>query len=152
MQKFILLLTLTLVENPVSKPKQLTQEDIKNEIRETEISRLNALLNLELSLANKLHADHFELITPYGAQLNKEQYLGAIESRDLNYQKWEPCSEIEVVLYSDNAAVIRYQSTLEIVAFGQSIPALKYWHTDTYEKNSDGQWQVVWSHATQIQQ
>jgi len=26
----------------------------------------------------------------------------------------------------------------------------RYWHTDLYERR-DGQWQVVWSHATEIQ-
>ena len=47
-------------------------------------------------------------------------------------------------------AVIRYQSRLEIIVGGNKAPLKRYWHTDTYEKQS-GRWQVVWSQATEIQ-
>ena len=55
---------------------------------------------------------------------------------------------IQVRLYGD-AAVIRYQSELEIVVGGERVPRGRYWHTDSYEKR-DGQWQIVWSQATAI--
>ena len=100
-----------------------------------------------MEVARQLHADDFQLINPLGQSLSKEQYLGGIASGDLDYLVWEPES-IEVRLY-DQAAVIRYQSQLEIVVQGQKVPRQRYWHTDSYEKRN-GRWQVVWSQATGI--
>ena len=45
--------------------------------------------------------------------------------------------------------MIRYQSQLEIVVRGQKVTLRGHWHTDSYEKRN-GQWQVVWSQATEI--
>ena len=116
-------------------------------IRATERERLRALVEANMEVARQLHADDFQLINPRGQSLSKEQYLGGIASGDLDYLVWEPES-IEVRLY-DQAAVIRYQSQLEIVVQGQKVPRQRYWHTDFYEKRN-GRWQVVWSQATGI--
>ena len=116
-------------------------------IRATERERLRALVEANMEVARQLHADDFQLINPLGQSLSKEQYLGGIASGDLDYLVWEPES-IEVRLY-DQAAVIRYQSQLEIVVQGQKVPRQRYWHTDSYEKRN-GHWQVVWSQATGI--
>ena len=116
-------------------------------IRATERERLRALVAANMEVARQLHADDFQLINPLGQSLSKEQYLGGIASGDLDYLVWEPES-IEVRLY-DQAAVIRYQSQLEIVVQGQKVPRQRYWHTDSYEKRN-GRWQVVWSQATGI--
>ncbi len=116
-------------------------------IRATEHERLRALVEANMEVARQLHADDFQLINPLGQSLSKEQYLGGIASGDLDYLVWEPES-IEVCLY-DQAAVIRYQSQLEIVVQGQKVPRQRYWHTDSYEKRN-GRWQVVWSQATGI--
>ena len=116
-------------------------------IRATERERLRALVAANMEVARQLHADDFQLINPRGQSLSKEQYLGGIASGDLDYLVWEPES-IEVRLY-DQAAVIRYQSQLEIVVQGQKVPRQRYWHTDSYEKRN-GRWQVVWSQATGI--
>ena len=117
-------------------------------IRATERERLRALVEADMEVARQLHADDFQLINPLGQSLSKEQYLGGIASGDLDYLVWESES-IEVRLY-DQAAVIRYQSQLEIVVQGQKVPRQRYWHTDSYEKRN-GRWQVVWSQATGIQ-
>ncbi len=116
-------------------------------IRATERERLRALVDADMEVARQLHADDFQLINPRGQSLSKEQYLGGIASGDLDYLVWEPES-IEVRLY-DQAAVIRYQSQLEIIVQGQKVPRQRYWHTDSYE-NRNGRWQVVWSQATGI--
>ena len=116
-------------------------------IRATERERLRALVEANMEVARQLHADDFQLINPLGQSLSKEQYLGGIASGDLDYLVWEPES-IEVRLY-DQAAVIRYQSQLEIVVQEQKVPRQRYWHTDSYEKRN-GRWQVVWSQATGI--
>lgn len=47
------------------------------EIREIEASRLWSLTGPDLELAERLHADEYELITPTGTRLSKELYLGA---------------------------------------------------------------------------
>jgi hypothetical protein len=116
-------------------------------VRATERERLRALVQADLEVARRLHADDFQLINPRGESLSKEQYLGGVESGELDYVVWEPESPIDVRVHGD-AAVIRYRSKLEIVVRGQRVPLQRYWHTDSYEKR-DGRWQVVWSQATQ---
>jgi ketosteroid isomerase-like protein len=99
----------------------------------------------------RMHADDFELINPRGGTLSKEQYLKDIASGDLDYLEWEP-EEIRVRLYG-NSAVIRYKAHLRISVKGSASRqgTVTFWHTDLYEKRK-GQWQIVWSHATQIPQ
>jgi hypothetical protein len=116
-------------------------------IRATERDRLRALVDANIEAARRLHADDFQLITPSGDSLSKEEYLGAVGSGEVDYLKWDPES-IEVRLYG-TAAIIRYRSQLEIVVRGHRAEQGRYWHTDAYEKK-DGRWQVVWSHATEI--
>jgi len=118
-----------------------------DQIRETERRRLAALVSGDLEAANQLHADDFQLVTPHGATLSKPDYLGAIASGRLKYDIWAP-GPIDVRLFGD-AAVIRYRATLANTWAGQSFPPRDFWHTDLYEKR-DGQWQAVWSQATEI--
>lgn len=112
-----------------------------------ERQRVAALVAGDMKTASRLHSDDFQLINPLGGSLTKEQYLGGIESGFLDYLVWEP-GEISVRL-NGNAAVLRYQSRLQIAIGGETQPLGRYWHTDYYEKHN-GQWQVVWSHATVI--
>jgi hypothetical protein len=119
-----------------------------DEIRKIERERLKALVEANLDVAGRLHADNFQLINPSGGSLSKEQYLGGIASGFIDYTVWETDS-IQVNLYRE-AANIRYQSRLEITVNGQKFPMRRYWHTDCYEKRK-GVWQVVWSQATEIQ-
>jgi uncharacterized protein DUF4440 len=107
--------------------------------------RLRALVNADLGVAEELHADDFQLITPEGDSLSKQEYLQAIASGDVNYQVWEP-EEIESLVH-EASACLRYRSTIKIVVGGQESGPDRYWHTDFYEKRA-GRWQVVWSQAT----
>ena len=95
-----------------------------------------------------LHADDFQLVSPSGAALSKEQYLGQIASGELDYLTWEP-ETIEVRRYGDGA-VLRYRAQAQAVFGGQRIPLRSFWHTDVYERRN-GRWQVVWSQAILIQ-
>ena len=110
-----------------------------NVVRATERQRLKALLEDNYDVANKLHAEDFELINPAGEVLSKEGYIDS--GGAFTYTKWKPVSPIRVRVHGDSA-VIRYESDLEINGSGGHT-----WHTDLYEKR-DGQWQIVWSHAT----
>jgi hypothetical protein len=117
-------------------------------IRATERQRLRALVDANEELTRQLHADQFQLINPSGAAVSKEQYLEGIVTGEINYLVWEP--ESMAVRIHGAMAIIRYQAQLEIIVRGQHIPLKRYWHTDSYEKH-DGRWQVVWSHATEMQ-
>lgn len=116
-------------------------------LRETERARLRALVSADIDQARLFHAPDFQLITPIGAVLSKEDYLGAVASGQIKYLTWEP-AEIAVRLY-DGAAIIRYRAQLEVVFGGHHVPLSDYWHTDTYEYR-DGRWMVVWSQATAV--
>jgi Domain of unknown function (DUF4440) len=117
-------------------------------LRATERERLRALVAADVDVARRLHADDFQLVTPAGAALSKEEYLGRIASGEIDYQVWEFDSPVDVRLYGP-VALIRYSSQLDIVDGGHQVGLRRYWHTDSYEKR-DGRWQVVWSHATEI--
>jgi hypothetical protein len=117
-------------------------------IRATERERLRALVDADMEVAARLHADDVQLINPPGGTLSKDEYLGGIASGALDYLVFEPASEIRVRLYG-KAAVIRYQSHLQIAVDGQDLGLGNVWHTDVYELR-DGRWQAVWSQATSI--
>ena len=118
-------------------------------LRATELDRLRALVEGDLDRARAFHAEDFQLVTPSGQELSKDEYLGRVASGDLNYLVWD-AGPIAVRLYTESmAAVIRYRSELEMMSDGHHVPRRPYWHTDVYERR-DGRWQVVWSHATRI--
>ncbi len=114
-------------------------------IRAIERDRLRALVETNLEVAQRLHADDFQLINPGDGVLSKAEYLGGIASGYLNYLVWEP-DAIGVRLRGE-MAVIRYQSHLQISVGGNTAPLKRFWHTDTYEQQGE-RWQVVWSQAT----
>ena len=106
--------------------------------------RLRALVSADIAAAAPLHAEDYQLITPSGAQLTKDGYLGAVASGELGYQAFEPVSELTVLAGAD-LAVLRYQAR---ISFDDG-PGFVCWHTDCYRLR-DGTWQVVWSQATAI--
>ena len=116
-------------------------------IRDTERARLRALVEGDMETAGRLHATEFQLITPIGMALSKNDYLGAIASGQIKYLAWEPGPI--AVRHHQSHAVIRYRARLEVVFGGHRVAPGDYWHTDTYE-HRDGQWMVVWSQATAI--
>jgi hypothetical protein len=118
-------------------------------VRATERERLRALVNKDMDLADRLHADDFELINPGAHVSSKQEYFDAVASGELTYRVWEPDTEIRVRVYG-RSAIIRYRSRAEVIIQGQRVPFRGAWHTDAYEKR-EGQWQVVWSQATGIQ-
>ncbi len=114
-------------------------------IRETERRRIRALVRGDAGEARSFHADDFQLITPIGAVLTRDAYLGAIATGHITYRLWEPHDM--AVRLSGSQAVIRYRADLEVTFNGYKAPPAISWHTDTYECR-DGRWVVVWSQAT----
>ncbi len=106
--------------------------------------RLRALADGDTDTAAPLHADDYQLITPNGSPMTKDDYLGDVRSGRLPYHVFEPVSDI-AVLGEAPLAVLRYQAR---ISFDDG-PGFTCWHTDCYRLR-DGRWQVVWSQATRI--
>jgi hypothetical protein len=122
---------------------------VEESLREVERARLRSLVMPDLEVAERLHADDYELITPGGSALTKREYLDGITAGELDYSVFEPISEIRVRLY-DGAAILRYRVRIEILVGGDRDAGI-FWHTDAYELRGD-RWQAVWSHATRIRE
>ncbi|QJR14854.1 nuclear transport factor 2 family protein [Usitatibacter palustris] len=116
----------------------------EDHLRHIERSRLKALVDRDVALAQQLHSPEFQLVTPGGGSFTREQYLGKVEKGTLRYLRWEP-GPIAVRMH-DTSAVLRYQATLELE--GGAAP-FQCWHIDTYELR-DSHWEVVWSQATKV--
>jgi hypothetical protein len=119
-----------------------------DEIRALERARLRALVESDMETARRLHALDFQLITPRGHALSKEQYLEAVADGEIRYLVWE-AGPMEVRVH-DGLALIRYKARLQLASGEEHRPSFHCWHTDSYEKR-DGCWQVVWSQATKIE-
>jgi ketosteroid isomerase-like protein len=124
-------------------------QDSADQLRAIEHERLRSLMDADMPTARRYHADDFQLINPDGGTMSKEQYLGRVADGSLDYIEWEP-EEIRVRLYGD-AAVIRYRAHLKVSVKGSAGRDVHFWHTDLYEKRN-GQWQVVWAHATLVKE
>ena len=117
-------------------------------LRNLERTRLSYLVEGRIEEASRLHAADFVIVTPSGNTWTKAEYLGGIESGEINYRRFEPVSEIEVMV--DGAvAVLRYRSAIEIGVNGREPGPLSAWHLDCYHQTDAG-WQIRWSQATQI--
>lgn len=137
-----------LVAGLMSVTASVGAQNEADELPAIERERLRSLVDADMDVARRLHADDFRLINPLGGTLSKDEYLGQIASGDIDYLEWEP-EEVEVRQYED-VAVIRYRARLRIVVRGiPDAPSGSFWHTDLYEKRN-GQWQAVWSQATEI--
>jgi hypothetical protein len=117
-------------------------------LREIERTRLRALVEADMAVAAPLHADDFQVIPPPGFPLSRDDYLAAVAAGDIDYLVFEPISEIDVRLYG-RAAVLTYESRIDIVVSGLGRLTHDTWHTYVYERR-EGRWQAVWEQATAI--
>lgn len=122
--------------------------DQAEQVRAVERERLRALAAADMPVARAGHAADFQLVNPHGGTLSKDQYLDGIASGTIGYRRFEPVSEINVLIAGE-LAVIRYQSQIDIEVQGQP-ELLRCWHTDCSRRGQGG-WQVVWSQATAIE-
>jgi ketosteroid isomerase-like protein len=117
-------------------------------LREIERERLVWLVEGRVAEAAAVHAEDFVIVTPSGHSWTKAEYLGGIESGEIDYRRFEPVSAIEVMLDGD-VAVLRYRSAIEISVAGREPGELEAWHLDCYRRTTAG-WQIRWSQATAI--
>ena len=116
-----------------------TAQETADDIRDTERERLRTLVAGDIDAARKLHADEFELTTPAGDSLSKEEYLEAVGGGRLDYVIWEPVSPITVRVQGDKA-VVTYRSKIGFAGnFGGTTEQS---HRDAYERR-DGNWLIV---------
>jgi hypothetical protein len=52
-------------------------------LRETEQARLRALVGADLEAAGPLHAADYQLITPRGVALSRDEYVGLVAAGEL---------------------------------------------------------------------
>lgn len=129
-------------------PPDADGEQVAEHIRDVERQRLRALVDADMPVARRLHASDFQLINPAGVPVSFDEYMGGIESQQLDYTAWEP-GDIVVKIH-DDAAVIRYRDTrFDVNINGEPVHRGPMYHTNLYERR-DGQWQVVWSQASGI--
>jgi hypothetical protein len=124
-----------------------SRASVANLVLAAEKERLRALVSADLPIAERLHADDYQLIPPGGMPISKADYLGAIASGAITYRVFEPASDVAIREYG-SAAILRYQARIEIEVDGHHFTEL-VWHTDLYELQ-EGQWRCVWSQATRI--
>jgi RNA polymerase sigma-70 factor (sigma-E family) len=117
-------------------------------LRDTEKSRLDALVAADMPVVEQLYADDLQLVPPTGYPLTRAAYLAAVASGDLDFRTFEPVSKIQVRLYADSA-VLRYKVHIDVVATPADRITHGGWLTCLYEKH-DGRWQVVWEQMTAV--
>ena len=128
----------------------MDKEEIEEieQIRQIERERLRSLVDADLATARRLHAEDFQLINPAGVALSKAEYLGGIESGQLDYRAWE-ADEIAVRLYGNVAMILYRDVRFEVYLEGQLVHRGPMYHTNLYERRGE-QWQVVWSQASGV--
>ena len=127
---------------------KLTGKDLSAEVEAIEQRRLAALRAADMAVCEELHAPDYQLVTPGGAALSKDEYLGQIAAGTLDYLRFEPLGDVAVRILGSNAAAVRYEAAIE-ANFPGGTDADRFWHTDIYERR-DGRWQAVWSQVTRI--
>lgn len=122
--------------------------DSEAEVLSLERSRLQSLAERDMVVAERLHAEDYQLITPAGTTLTKATYLADVASKRLEYLAFEPTSPIAVRAVP-GLVVLRYVAGIRLSVGVADELEINAWHTDHYEKR-DGVWVAVWSQATEI--
>jgi ketosteroid isomerase-like protein len=128
----------------------VTPAELSRYLAELERRRLRALVEVRVEDAEALHAPDFVLVNPSGVAWSRARYLGGIASGAIDYRRFEPVSDIEVMADGD-LAVLRYRSAIEVSVAGRDSGPLECWHLDCYRRVHNGQWQVRWSQATVVE-
>lgn len=110
--------------------------DVELEVRQLELARLQALVDVDMQELEAVHAADFVLIPPPGVAMTRDEYLAAVESGDLDYLAFEPVSRVEVSVHGD-AAFVTYRSRIHIAAEGTGELDHEAWHTYLYVDSGD---------------
>ncbi len=116
-------------------------------LRAIEATRLQALVDADTATARSLTAPDFQLINPAGAPLSRDDFLGGVDARAIDFLSLEPSSPIAVRLSGDSAT-LRYRTAFDLVVGGTHLTH-QAWTTALYERR-DGRWQIVWGQTTAV--
>jgi hypothetical protein len=94
------------------------------DLADVERRRLRALVDADLAVAHELHARDFQLITPAGDSITKDEYMQAVSSGEINYVRWDP-EDIDTRVH-DDAGCLCYRSTIEIIVGGLVTGAVRH--------------------------
>jgi uncharacterized protein DUF4440 len=120
-------------------------------LREVERRRLRSLVAAAVDDLDALHSPEFVLVTPSGVTWTREHYISGVLDGTINYRRFEPTSNIDVVVEGD-LGVLRYRSAIDIQVLDQERGTLECWHVDCYRRDTpDAPWRVFWSQATSIE-
>jgi Domain of unknown function (DUF4440) len=117
-------------------------------LQEIEKLRMRAVVGADMRVLDRLHAADYQAVPPPGNRLDREQFLTAVATGDLDFLAYEAVLPIEVRLY-DKAAVLSYRSRIDVVAIGEGRFTHESWHTCVYELR-DGRWQLVREQTTAV--
>lgn len=134
-----------------SLPDPARYPKLADGLRALEARRIQALLHAQGAVLLRLHAPHYQLITPSGTTFTRDRYLGFLATGTLRYLRWD--AQDMAVLASPEMAVVRYRVTLQLGSPEEPGTPFEAWHTDVYERlhsEHGRQWQAVWSQATQV--
>jgi ketosteroid isomerase-like protein len=118
-----------------------------DELRDMEQARTALLVAGDAEAARDYLAADFELIDPTGDVATADGYLELVGSGRLDYERWEPESDVQIRQVGDVAAM-RYQAAIDVVLDGRTIPGT-FWLTYLLERQG-GEWRYVWEQATPV--
>jgi ketosteroid isomerase-like protein len=119
-------------------------------VEDTERRRLRALVAADIGAARPLHARDARVVDPRGGVHSGDEYLDALASGAVDYGRFEPVSDIDVLLSGD-LAVVCYRSRIDVDVRGLPHQSLEAWHTNCYRRARDtGGWELVWGQETAV--
>jgi hypothetical protein len=130
---------------PVSAQTSAGPAAFVAQMQAIERRRVEALVKGEAAVTERLTADDYHLVSPYGTIDDK---AAEIRSAGKGFYISLIPGPIAVRRAGPDAAILRYQIAA-VVRLRAGLYEGHYWHTDYYERRR-GQWQVVWSQSTEI--
>lgn len=115
----------------------------KEALPATEPERLRALQAADMAVAERLHANGYQLIPLWGVAVSKREYLDPIASREFINRVFVPISSM-VVRVSDQMSGEHCRARIKVRVTSGATDSGTFWHTDINEMH-DGRWQTVWS-------
>src|SRR5437879_3016421 len=100
-------------------------------VKDCELRRLHALVDADVETARGLHAPDFQIVDPRGGTHGRDEILDGLAAGGLDYRRFEPVSDLEVMISSD-LAVVHYRSRIDVLVQGLAPQSLEAWHTKCY--------------------
>lgn len=116
------------------------------DLQAIERGRLRAIVEADADVLWAVHHPDFLLCSPGGTVWDRTTYVGGLCDGSVNYTRFEPVTEIEV-LADGQLAVVRYRSVIDLTT-PRGGGHLECWHLDTYVRDDDAGWRCRWSQAT----